>query len=189
MSQALREPMTLQAFLEWENRQELRYEFDGSGPVAMADDTKAHDTIAINLAAALVTRLRGKPCRPHGSNLKVEVTGHIRYPDAFVTRTPVAATATVTPDPVVIFEVVSKGSARRDRIDKNREYRAAPSVTHYVMIEQTTRAATVLERHGDTWFDQLLVEGDTMQLPSIGIEIPLDELYEGVDLATADDDE
>ena len=36
MNLALRKPMTLAEFLEWEERQPLRYEFDGVGPVAMA---------------------------------------------------------------------------------------------------------------------------------------------------------
>jgi Uma2 family endonuclease len=189
MSQAQRQPMTLDEFLAWENRQEMRYEFDGFGPVAMAGGTAAHDRIALNIAAALVTRLRGQPREPHGSNLKVEVMGHIRYPDAFVTCKPVAPAATVAQEPVVIFEVVSKGSWRRDRVEKNREYRATASVTHYVMIEQTSLAATVLERRGDAWVDTLIGEGDPISLPSVGIEIPLAELYEGVVFAAADDDE
>jgi len=44
--------------------------------------------------------------------------------------------ATVTSDPVVIFEVFSKGPARVDRVEKNREYRTITSVTHDVMLEQ-----------------------------------------------------
>lgn len=35
MSNALRKPMTIKAFLAWEERQELRCEFDGFEPVAM----------------------------------------------------------------------------------------------------------------------------------------------------------
>ncbi|MEJ0044833.1 MAG: hypothetical protein WDN04_00735 [Rhodospirillales bacterium] len=34
MSVALHTPMTLAEFLVWEERQELRYEFDGFAPVA-----------------------------------------------------------------------------------------------------------------------------------------------------------
>jgi Uma2 family endonuclease len=189
MRQALREPMTLDEFLEWENRQEMRYEFDGFGPVAMARGTAAYDTIAVNLSAALVPRLRGTRCQARGSNLTVLVTGHIRYPDAFVTCEPVAPDATVAREPVVIFEVVSKGSARRDRIEKNRAYRATASVIHHVMIEQTSLAATVLERRSDAWIDTLVGVGEPISLPSIGIEIPLAELYERVDFAAADDDD
>ena len=39
MNLALRKPMTLAEFLEWEERQPLRYEFDGVGPVAIAGGT------------------------------------------------------------------------------------------------------------------------------------------------------
>ncbi len=35
MSVALRKPMTVAEFLAWEERQELRWEFDGFQPVAM----------------------------------------------------------------------------------------------------------------------------------------------------------
>ena len=43
--------MTLAGFLEWEERQPLRYEFDGVGPVAMTGGTYGHSTIQGNLAA------------------------------------------------------------------------------------------------------------------------------------------
>ena len=42
MNLALRKPMTLAEFLEWEERQPLRYEFDGVGPVAMTGGTYGH---------------------------------------------------------------------------------------------------------------------------------------------------
>ena len=70
MNLALRKPMTLAEFLEWEERQPLRYEFDGVGPVAMTGGTLAHARIQRNLAFALTGRLRGKPCSSYGSDLK-----------------------------------------------------------------------------------------------------------------------
>ncbi len=41
MSIALEKPMTLAEFLDWEERQELRYEFDGFQPLAMTGGTAA----------------------------------------------------------------------------------------------------------------------------------------------------
>ena len=38
MNLALRKPITLAEFLAWEERQPLRYEFDGVGPVAMTGE-------------------------------------------------------------------------------------------------------------------------------------------------------
>jgi len=189
MNIALRQPMTVEDFLAWEECQELRYEFDGVGPVAMAGGTAEHDRISLNLAASLVVRLRGKPCRPCGSNLKVEVMGRIRYPDGYITCSPLVPGVTIVSDPVVIFEVLRKGTARQDRVEKNREYRATASVTHYVMLEQDEIAATVLERHGENWISSLLGETDTLVLPGVGIEIPLAELYEGLDFSNPQADE
>jgi hypothetical protein len=45
--------MTVPEFLACEERQELRYEFDGIGPVAMTGGTLGHDIIQSNLIAAL----------------------------------------------------------------------------------------------------------------------------------------
>ena len=42
MNLAVRKPMTLAEFLEWEEQQPLRYEFDGVGPVAMTGGTRGH---------------------------------------------------------------------------------------------------------------------------------------------------
>ena len=176
-------PMTLADFLAWEERQELRYEFDGFAPVAMTGGTLAHDTIQVNLLAALAGRLRGGPCRAHGSNLKVEVAGRIRYPGAFVTcGEPGAPGDTVRRSPVVVFEVLSESTQMVDRTDKAREYRETPSVQRYVMVEKARAAATVYARAGETWTVTLLFRGDTLAMPEIGVEIPLDDLYAGLEL-------
>lgn len=85
MSVAPPRPMTLAEFLVWEERQPLKYEFDGFGPVAMTGGTAGHALIQSNLAFAVGGRLRGKPCQFAGSDLKIQVAdGHIRYPDGMV---------------------------------------------------------------------------------------------------------
>jgi Uma2 family endonuclease len=182
MNLAVPKPMTLAEFLEWESKQELRYEFDGTQPIAMAGGTAAHADIQRNLALALGSRLRGKPCKFYGSDLKIEVTGHIRYPDGFVVCSPLANTETVVRDPVVIFEVLSPSTSGKDRIVKNREYEATPSVQRYVILEQDRIAATVFARIEGDWIGHVLTEDAILSMPEIGIEFPLAELYEGIEL-------
>ncbi len=181
MNLALRRPMALAEFLEWEERQPLRYEFDGVGPVAMTGGTAGHADIQANLAAALRTRLRGNPCRFYGSDLKFQVAeGHVRYPDGMVVCSPVDRTATVVYDPVVVFEVLSPSTAGNDRIVKAREYQATPSVQRYVMLEQDAVGATVYARCGEAWTHEILVADSILALPEIGVSLPLTELYEGL---------
>ena len=125
MNLAVRKPMSLAEFLEWEERQELRYEFDGVEPSAMTGGSAAHADIQANLATAFRNRMRGKPCKFYGSDLKILVADNsIRYPDGMVVCSPVAPNATAVRDPVVIFEVLSPSTAAKDRIVKAREYQA-----------------------------------------------------------------
>ncbi len=189
MNDALRKPMSVAEFLAWEERQELRYEFDGLSAYAMTGGTAGHAMVQRNLLTALTSRLRGKRCQPYGSELKIEVAGSIRYPDAFVVCTPVERVATVVRDPVVIFEVLSDSTARVDRVTKNAEYRATVSVQRYVMLEQDSQAATVFTREGDRWVGSLLTGDDVLVMPEIGIEVPLAELYEGLDLTQLPNEE
>jgi Uma2 family endonuclease len=181
MSLALRKPMTLAEFLEWEERQPARYEFDGTDPAAMTGGTYGHSAIQRNLAIAVGGRLRGKPCQFHGSDLKFQVAeGHVRYPDGMVLCSPADRTATVVYDPVIIFEVLSPSTTHNDRIVKAREYQATPSVQRYVMLEQDGVGATVYARSGEIWTHEILVADSVLSLPEIGVELALAELYEGI---------
>ena len=161
MSSAVSQPMTLDQFLAWEERQALRYEFDGWRPVAMTGGTVVHEAIGGTLRALLRDRLRGKPCRVRGPTLKIEVIGRIRYPDAFVYCKPVAPGETVIREPVVVFEILSPGTSRTDRIEKLREYQATPSIQRYVILEQDSIAATVFTRQSAGWDALALTAGET----------------------------
>jgi Uma2 family endonuclease len=187
MNQTLRKTLTLAEFLEWEQNQELRYEFDGFQPVAMTGGTAAHASIQANLAISLGGRLRGKPCTFFGSDLKIEVAGRIRYPDGFVVCSPVSNKSTVVADPVVVFEILSPSTSGTDRIAKNREYAATPSVQRYVILEQDRIAAMVFARVAGDWVGHVLLEDALLAMPEIGLEIPLAEFYEGLVLDTPED--
>ena len=182
MNVPLRKPMSLAEFLAWEERQELRYEFDGFQPVAMTGGTFGHDRITFNLHKALDARLAGSRCRPCGPNVKIIAGGKVRYPDALVTCSPVDFSATVVGEPVVVFEVVSEDSARTDRIDKVRDYQATASIQRYVILEQTSIGATVFAREGEKWNATVLIDGDTIELPEIGIALPVSACYAGLEL-------
>lgn len=175
-------PLTPAQFVAWEDQQPAKHEFDGVRIIAMTGGTYNHDRIATNLAAALVNALRGKPCRPSGPNMKVAAAGSIRYPDAFVVCTPVSPAATLVTEPVIVFEVLSESTANIDLIEKNREYRATPSIQRYVILEQTHKAALGFVRQGEDWVADI-VSGDdaVLRMSEIGIEIPLADIYADIE--------
>jgi Uma2 family endonuclease len=190
MDQAVRKRMTLDEFLAWERRQELRYEFDGFEPMAMTGGTAEHSVIASNLVAALDRRLGAGPCRAFRGDVKIVVAENVRYPDAMVTCSPVPRGTDIIPDPVVVFEVLSASTARTDRTIKNAEYRATASIQHYVMLEQLAAAATVFARAGDDWIGRLVTGIDAeLDLPTIGIRIPFAEIYARIEFPADEADD
>ena len=178
---ALRKPMTIEAFLAWERQQELRFEFDGVGPVAMTGGSLNHSAIASRLLLAFDGKLT-PPCRFYRGDVKILVAGKVRYPDGAVTCSPVDGRSDILPDPVVVFEVLSPSTAAVDRVTKNAEYAATASIQRYVMLEQGRIAATVFEREGERWSGTVLLADAVLAMPEIGVAIALRDLYAGIDL-------
>ena len=183
MNVTLRPRLTKEEFLAWEERQSLRYEFDGHKVTAMVGATQAHELIVTNILLALGVRLRGGPCRVFGGGMKIEAAGSIRYPDVTVACGPLQPRERLLTDPLIVFEVESDSTALLDQTVKNPEYEATPSIMRYVMLSQDSMTATVFARVGDVWAGFLVTDpAKVLAMPEIGAEVPLGEFYEGVTL-------
>ncbi len=171
--------MTLEKFLAWEKRQELRYGFDGSGPVDKLGGTEESDRLTVNLTAALGRQLHGKPCRLCDCNLKILVgDGHIRYPEAFVSRSPIMPNATVVTDPVVVFEVAPAVSSDRDARARAVQYCRTASIQRYVRFNPSRPKAWILTRKGRGWSTRIAYGPSMVQMPEIDIVLPMGEIYD-----------
>ncbi len=114
----------------------------------------------------------------------------MRCPDAFITCTKFPDTERVAPDVVVVFEVLSPDSGRRNRIEKLQEYAAMPSIRRYVILEYRSKGLMLFHRtQGDQpWTAQALKAEDSLPLPEVGIDLPIAEFYEDVEIPAADSD-
>ena len=187
MSTALRQPvMTRDEFFAWTDAQEARYEFDGNVPVAMVRTSINHGLICQNLWRALRRRLESGPCIVLGPDAGLATVGEaVRYPDALVTCAKQSGRDYLVSGVLVVAEVLSPSSGRVDRIIKLMEYRAVPTILRYVILEQASIGASVFHRAraGQDWTAFPLTADQTLDLPEIGISIPMNELYDGVNLA------
>ncbi len=180
MDALLDRPMTLEAFLEWERRQDLRYEFDGVGPVAMNGGTLIHSRIASRAFRVLEAKLEGTPCVVFGTSVKVVVSGRVRYPDVVVTRSGFEPSSDIVPNPVLVIEVLSPSTADIDRVDKSAEYGATASIQHYVILEQTHRGATIFSRSGLEWIENVVAGAGVLALTALGTHVTLADIYDGL---------
>lgn len=185
MNAPFRRPWTQEEFFDWADGQEGRWEFDGFGPVDMNGGTIGHAIIIQNLNFALHSRLRATSCQVLGPGAGVATTGQaVRYPDALVTRDRLDGQARTVTGVIVLFEVLSPSTSRADRIDKLREYAAIASVRRYVILESISMGVAVFERAGanEAWRTTTLRYGDVLRMPEIGIDVPIAEFYEGIDV-------
>lgn len=189
MSEAkLQTNWTWEAYLDWEARQPIRYELVDGQVHAMGGGTAEHDTIGNNLRAALHTQLRGKPCRPHGPDLKVRAGKDGRYPDALVDCGPRVPGALHAQQPVAVFEVLSKSTGWIDQSLKLRDYDATPTIRTYVLISQDEPRAMVYGRDeaGRLGIQSAsLLEGAdaSIEIPDLGLALPFSVVYEGIEFA------
>jgi Uma2 family endonuclease len=174
MSASLK-PLAVEEFLAWERTQPVRYEFDGTQPVAMTGGTIAADRVARRLLIGLERRLR-PPCEVFGENVKVLPAGRVRYPDVKVACGQFDPAADHV-DPVVVFEVLSPTTEMTDRRVKSIEYASIPSVMAYVLLAQDRPFVTILRRHAGWELEELEGTAAMLELPEIGVAVPLLELY------------
>jgi len=175
--------MTVEAYLAWEPRQELRYEFVNGSVYAMTGGTVPHNDIAVNLLTALRPHVRAEGCRVNIADVKVQVTpSTYRYPDLVVSCDDRDQTAVQAIQyPKLIVEVLSAGTEARDRGEKFQEYRTIPSLEEYVLISSTQVNVEIYRRgEGRLWLYTAYQSSDMIPLESLGFELPIALIYEGV---------
>ena len=178
-------------YLAGELAADVRHEYSGGYVYAMAGARTVHNRIATNLLVALGNRLRGNPCEPFNSDMKVRVRlpTHTRfyYPDAMVVCEPNAPDETYQDNPVVIAEVVSEATRRIDEGEKREAYLTIPTLAAYLIVE-TDQPRVVVHRRTDSGFVAELYEGTraVISLEAIEVELPLAEVYERVELTSGE---
>ncbi len=187
MAEPKRVDWSLNDFLAWEDVQSERYEFVGGEPRMMTGGTQAHTAICINLTSRLRGKLRGTPCRPGGSDLRVPIpaTGQSRYPDAQIDCGKFEPASHNASSPTVVFEVLSKSNDLRDQHGRLRDYDSVATIRHYVVIAQSEAVVVIYDRDdaGRLAPGAMLTEpAAQLDLPAVGVTLGLDEIYEGLDV-------
>jgi Uma2 family endonuclease len=182
-----------EAYLEGEQRGDVRHEYLGGRVYAMAGASDRHNVISGNIFAALHRSLRGKPCRAYINDMKVRTETKGRtifyYPDVQVACRKDEPSAYYKTEPKVIFEVLSRRAEQTDRREKYFAYTSMTSVMTYVIVEQRTMRVEIYRRAGERWDIELLQKPeDILQLPEIECTLTLEAIYEGSSDAAADDE-
>ena len=182
--------MSVAEYLEWEERQELRHEYIDGEIIEMTGGTFTHTRIKTNIGGLLFTLLDSSAFILCNSDMRVRVspTGYV-YPDFSVVR----GEASLEDDkeltllnPIVVVEVTSPSSMTRDLVDKLGYYFEVPSIQAYLIVEHDGPRAHLHKRAEDRWMLQIYDHADdVIPLPQVGCELPLAQVYRGIDFAKA----
>lgn len=185
---ALPKPIVTEAeYLAWDSSHEGKHEFINGEIVAMAGASARHVVATVNIGATLQRALAGRRCLVFASDQRVRIdeTGLYAYPDVAVTCAR-PQFSTTKPEsllnPQLLVEVLSESTGTYDRGPKFAHYRQRPSVQAVVFVDVVTRQVEHYARTPAGW---LLTEakGDgTIDIPSLGFGLPLDEVFAGFDL-------
>ena len=188
--QAIKTQVSREEYLQLEEISPEKHEFYQGQVFAMAGGTFQHARIGLNVTTELAVRLRGKPCQPMNSDMRVVTpSGLNTYPDASVYcgQPELTDNNKTLLNPVMLVEVLSPSTRSYDRGDKFHHYRSIPSLGDYVLIDSETVLVEHYQRIGAyEWsLHEYRQSTDVLNLDSIGQQLAVSVFYEGVELLGA----
>jgi Uma2 family endonuclease len=179
--------MSAADYLAFERKAEERHEFSYGRVYAMAGESLNHSTVCFNVAGRIFAQLIGKSCRGFSPNMKICVseTGRYYYPDLSIAcGEPVFHDdyKDVLMNPVVVIEVLSPSTEKRDRSTKLLDYQSIPSLQDYLLISQDKPVIEHYSRQADGRWLYQATRGleNSVEIPSIDCRLVLAEVYDRI---------
>ena len=118
---------------------ETRLEFIGGQIVAMAGASLTHNELSGEIVTAMNNGLKGSGCRATPADLRVHIeeTGDNFYPDVVVSCKDAQFHDSLPHTlltPIIIIEILSPSTQKKDRENKVTAYQSIPSLQHYLLV-------------------------------------------------------
>lgn len=157
--------------------------------IPRSSSNRAHNLINGNIASELHTRLKGAECFVFANQMRVSIptAKSYFYPDVGVVCEEPRFEDDVFDtllNPIVIIEVLSPSTEAYDRGEKFAHYRQLSSLQEYLLVAQDAVLVEHYRRQKKQWlFTDFQNLDETLALPSIQCELPLQDIYERVTFA------
>ena len=180
-----------QEYLAFERVSKEKHEYFQGKLVAMAGASLIHNRLVANILVEIGGVLRDKPYEILPSDIRVSTPSResYMYPDAvIVCGQPEMEDDKfdTLKDPVVIFEILSPSTEDHDRGRKFFFYRQIPSFKEYILVDSTKPFVEISrqEENGAWKFETVTDPDGQLFIASIGISIPMAEVYRNVSFQT-----
>jgi Uma2 family endonuclease len=176
---------TVEEYFELEKNSDIRHEYHYGKLIDMPGESKIANRIAQNIIAIWRTPLLKKGFEIYAHDVKAQVKrrGIYRYPDIIVTPE-TDDDEYLIEQPVIMVEVASMDSMKRDSVTKLKEYTAIPSMKYYLIVSQDEMSVQFYYRKDQDWtYTFFETPEEIIVLPSFSLEIPLADVYDRVTFA------
>jgi Uma2 family endonuclease len=181
---------TIEEYLEMEHTAVEKHEYYKGEIFAMSGAKYKHNLICTHILTALGNKLKGKPCRPLGSDMRIHIPKNtlFTYPDISI----VCGEPQFLNDdeynllnPSVIFEVLSPSTKNYDRGDKFKLYRDIPTLREYILVDaQSVSIEAFYINTGGQWeLKEHKNVTETLEVRTIATSLELEMIYEGIDFS------
>ncbi len=177
----VRTDLTFDEYLRLEETNAVKHEYLHGQMFMLAGTSSRHNRLAGRLYARLLEAEAGT-CQTFFADIKVHTpdpNGAAYYPDVLVTCDEDDGDACVKRKPCLIAEVLSPSTEAVDRGEKLLNYQKLETLQAYVLLSQDLPRVEIYRRLADGWRYELKEAGATLTLPCVGLELPLDRLFEG----------
>jgi Uma2 family endonuclease len=171
--------ISVEEYLTGELSSDIKHELIDGTVYAMAGASANHERISVNVLRKLGNYLENKPCEPFGSDMKLRINANFFYPDVMVDCHFDNSEPYFTQTPLIIVEVLSKSTRKKDTTFKFISYINIPSLQEYVLIEQDFVDVQVFRR-SENWLARHYFLGDDITFESIGLTLSVEDIYHRV---------
>jgi Uma2 family endonuclease len=189
MNQGVAEKLySVKEYLELEKNSEVRHEFYYGKLITMPGESRIANQISKNILKKWDDNLEAQGYYLYDHDVKAEIkTNNIfRYPDIVVTPESDDEDEYIVKKPVIMVEVASEDSWKRDTHNKRKEYTALACMQYYIVVSQEEMYVELYKRQGNTWvFQQFESPDDILNLPLFDLSITLTEIYHRVKFGEA----
>ena len=181
--------LTVEEYLRFEKDSPEKHEYFKGEVFAMPGASPRHNVIFSNLFIGIGSLLKGHPCKPYGSDLRIHIPENtlFTYPDIsiicgdLIPSEPYANTFML---PSVLIELLSPSTKDYDRGGKFKLYRDIPSLKEYMLIdtESVSIEAFRINVNGHWELEEYRSIENTLLIETVKVSIPLKEIYIGTKL-------
>lgn len=175
--------MSEDAFLEFIQTRDEKWEPVDGEAVIMAGSNQRHQAIVANTLAALHNQLREKGCRPTAVKSGIStIFGTVRFPAIVVDCGRRDDQSMLATEPMLVVEVLSPSTRDFDSHRKVFEYKSKPGIRYILLIDTNDACALLHAREGEGWCETLYQRfGDVIDFPELGATLALSDTYDGLD--------